>query len=118
MHLHAHSLEEYGGAQAVCTNEGTITFPGFDPRQAMTLDKVAHCDSMVPSPNTDEAVMTESIAMLEHYNIWAVTSGSLDRVSNWRAAAQGRVIPAISPSKNSAPYSLNRSLLFSPRSAG
>ena len=45
-------------------------------------------------PATDEAVMRDSLAMLRRYNIRAVTSGSLDLVSAWRAAAPDRIIPA------------------------
>lgn len=96
MHLHAHMLDEYGGGGAVCTNDQKITFPGVDPRQPITLDRVLSCASPMKAAATDEAVMRESLALLERYNIWAVTSGSLDRVSAWRAAAPRRIIPAVS----------------------
>jgi uncharacterized protein len=75
MHLHAHSLVDYGGGMPVCTNDQTIVFPGADPRQPMTIDRLMTCKSPVPAAATDEAVMTESLAMLKRYNIWAVTSG-------------------------------------------
>jgi predicted TIM-barrel fold metal-dependent hydrolase len=95
MHLHAHSLADYGGGMPVCTNDQTIEFPGVDPRQPMTIDRLMSCKSPLPAAATDEAVMTESIAMLKRYNIWAITSGSLERVSTWRAASPDRIIPAI-----------------------
>ncbi|MDQ3259046.1 MAG: hypothetical protein M3R15_35145 [Acidobacteriota bacterium] len=61
MHLHAHSLDEYGGG-SVCTNDQKIVFPGVDPRQPITLDRVMTCPSPVPATATDEAVMMESLA--------------------------------------------------------
>jgi len=96
MHLHAHTLEEYDGGGSVCTNDQKIMFPGVDPRQPITLDRVLSCPSAMKAAVSDEAVMRESLALLERYNIWAVTSGSLDRVSAWRANSPGRIIPAIS----------------------
>jgi predicted TIM-barrel fold metal-dependent hydrolase len=95
MHLHAHSLADYGGGMPVCTNDQTIVYPGADPRKPMTIDRLMTCKSPLPAAATDEAVMTESLAMLKRYNIWAVTSGSLERVSAWRAASPDRIIPAI-----------------------
>jgi hypothetical protein len=62
----------------------------------VALDKLGGCASQVPPALTDEAVMRESLALLERYNIWAVTAGALDRVSAWRAAAPRRIIPALS----------------------
>jgi uncharacterized protein len=76
VHLHAHSLADYGGGMSVCTSDQTIEFPGVDPRQPMTIDRLMSCKSPLPAAATDEAVMTESIAMLKRYNLWAVTSGS------------------------------------------
>jgi predicted TIM-barrel fold metal-dependent hydrolase len=96
MHLHAHSLEEYGGGGFVCTNDQKIMFPGVDPRKPITLDLVFDCPRPMPAAATDAAVMKESLAMLERYNIWAVASGSLDRVSAWRTSSPRRIIPAIS----------------------
>jgi hypothetical protein len=96
MHLHAHTLEEYAGGGPVCTNDQKIMFPGVDPLQPITLDRTISCPAPLPAAATDEAVMKESLALLERYNIWAVTSGSLDQVTIWRASAPRRIIPAIS----------------------
>jgi uncharacterized protein len=96
MHLHAHSLEEYGGGGRVCTNDQKILFLGVDPRKTITLDAVMTCPRPIQAPSTDEAVKRESLALLERYNVWAVTSGSLEYVSAWRAASPRRIIPAIS----------------------
>jgi predicted TIM-barrel fold metal-dependent hydrolase len=96
MHLHAHLLSDYGGGGSVCTNDQKIDFPGLDPRQPMTIERAMTCPSPIAAPATDEAVMTESLAALERHNIWAVTSGSLEVVSRWKAAARERIIPALS----------------------
>ena len=96
MHLHAHSLEEYGGGGPVCTNDQKIIFPGWDPRQPISLEAVMTCPRPMKSAATDEAVMKESLALLERYNIRAVTSGAPERVAAWRAASPDRIIPALS----------------------
>jgi predicted TIM-barrel fold metal-dependent hydrolase len=96
MHLHAHTLDDYGGGVAVCTNEHEITYPGVDPSKQITFDQVANCESPMPPAGSNDALMRESVAILERYNIWAVTSGSLDQVSAWTKFAKGRITPAIS----------------------
>jgi predicted TIM-barrel fold metal-dependent hydrolase len=95
MHLHAHPVDDYGGGR-VCTNDQRMVFPGVDPRQAITLDRVLSCPSPLAAAATDDALMRESLALLARYNIRAVTSGPLDRVRAWRAAAPDRIIPAVS----------------------
>ena len=95
MHLHAYKLEDFGGGVPVCTNDQKIVFPGPDPRQPMTIEKLMDCDRPLPAAASDEAVRSESIAMLKRYNIWAVTSGPLAEVTAWRAAEPKRIIPAI-----------------------
>lgn len=95
MHLHAATLEEFGGGGPACVNEGRIVFKGWDPKFPLTPDRLGTCESTVPSPTTDGAVMRETLAMLERYNIWAVTTGPLERVATWRAAGSQRIIPAL-----------------------
>jgi uncharacterized protein len=95
MHLHAHALADYGGGMPVCAGGQDISFPPADPATPMTFERVgAKCASPTPPAASDEAVMRESIAMLRRYNIWAVTTGSIERVSQWRAADPERIIPA------------------------
>jgi predicted TIM-barrel fold metal-dependent hydrolase len=96
MHLHAHLLADYGGGGRVCTSDQSIEFPPVDPRQAITLDRVLSCAKPLSSAPNDDAVMRESLAILEKRNIFAVTSGSLEVVTRWRAASPTRVIPAVS----------------------
>jgi len=96
MHLHAHPLSDYGGGGTVCTNDQKIEFPGLDPRQPITIERAMTCPSPIASAATDEAVMTESLAALKRHNIWAVTSGPLEVVSQWKAAGGERIRPALS----------------------
>jgi hypothetical protein len=37
MHLHAHSLSQYGGGMPNCGNDQEILYPGADPRERITL---------------------------------------------------------------------------------
>jgi hypothetical protein len=109
VHLHAYSLSDFGGGFPNCADPREIVFPGVDPRDPMTFDRVKACASRLPAAATDEALMKESLALVERYNIWAVTSGALDRVSAWRAAAPDRIIPAISfASRDRTPEELRR----------
>jgi predicted TIM-barrel fold metal-dependent hydrolase len=94
MHLHAHALSDYGGGVPVCTNDQKISFPGVDPTRPITLDLVLQCPRPLSPPATDAEVMRQSIAMLRRYNIWAVTTGSVERVGEWRTAEPNRIIPA------------------------
>jgi uncharacterized protein len=96
MHLHAHTLARYGSPPpAVCTNDQDIVFPGLDPRQPFTADRVKSCPSPLRAPATDEALLKETLEILVRRNIRAVTTGPLEEVSRWRAAAPDRIIPAI-----------------------
>ena len=40
MHLHAHSLSMYGGGASVCAGDQAISFPGVDPAQPMSLERL------------------------------------------------------------------------------
>jgi uncharacterized protein len=94
MHLHAHSLDQYGGGFPNCANDQEILFPGIDPREPIVFGRLKTCGSSVPAAATDELVMKESLSALTRHNIFAVTSGRLDTVRSWHAAAPERIIPA------------------------
>jgi predicted TIM-barrel fold metal-dependent hydrolase len=96
MHLHASSLDDFGGGVPNCTNDQKIVFPGWDPKEPIASQKLKSCPSPIPAAASDEALKEESLELLERHNIWAVTSGSLDRVNAWRAASPERIIPALS----------------------
>ena len=94
MHLHAHSLSQYGGGMPNCANDQEIVYPGADPREPFSLGRLKTCASPMPAAATDELLMKESLAALERHNIFAVTTGPLVNVRAWRAAAADRIIPA------------------------
>jgi predicted TIM-barrel fold metal-dependent hydrolase len=73
-----------------------IEWPGVDPRQPISIDAVMKCAHPVQSPASDGAVKGESLAALRRFNIYAVASGDLATVEQWRAAAPERITPAIS----------------------
>ncbi|MEM8817199.1 MAG: amidohydrolase family protein [Pseudomonadota bacterium] len=95
MHLHALSLEDMGGPMAVCTNEQAVEFPGLDPRQPMTVQAAAVCAEPTMSSSSTPKLIEETVAMLERYNIYAITAGSRERLREWRAASPDRIIPAL-----------------------
>ena len=96
MHLHAHTLAMYGGGPpAVCTGDQDLVFLAVDPRDPVTADRVKKCPTPVRAPSDDAEVLRRTLAMLERYDIRAVTTGPLDQVARWRAAAPSRVIPAV-----------------------
>ena len=96
MHIHATTLDEFGGGGRVCTNERGIEFPGVDPREPITLDKVVRCPRPLMSAPTDSAVRVGTLERLTRYNMRAVAMGELPVVEAWRAASPARIIPALS----------------------
>lgn len=96
MHLHAHTLSMYGTPPpSVCTNDQDILFPGLDPREPVTPQRVKSCPRPLAAPASDEDLLNATLDRLERHNIRAVTSGPLDHVSKWHAADPGRIIPAL-----------------------
>ena len=94
MNLKAHSLSQYGGGMPNCASNQEILYLGADPREPMVMDRLRHCSAPLPAAASDDALMNESLAILERHNIFAVTTGPLAHVKRWRAAAPTRIIPA------------------------
>lgn len=46
---------------------------------------------------TDEEMMTQTIEIMERWNVLGVLSGAPDRVAEWMEAAPGRCFPAFFP---------------------
>lgn len=53
------------------------------------------CKNPIPAAKTDEAVMRETIAVMEKRNIIGMVSGEPELMKTWRAAAPKRIIPGI-----------------------
>lgn len=97
MHLHAHRLSDYGGGVRVCAGNEHMLLWGVDPRGGMTASILAghkRCRSPIPRATSDSALMSQTLTSLRRYNIFAVTSGPIELVRAWRAAAPDRIIPA------------------------
>ncbi len=95
IHMHATGVSDFGGPISVCTNEGKILYPGLDPRDPITVERAAMCDSPLPSSRTDAELLDDTVEMLERYNIFAVADGTLQDLDRWRAASPERIIPAM-----------------------
>lgn len=99
VHMHAmHATEMGPPPMAICAPfEG---WPAWEQRrpygaQFMDMFKNPTCANPVWSPETDEALMRETIEIMERRNIVAVLSGTPERVSAWREAAPDRFIPGL-----------------------
>ncbi len=94
MHLHALAADAQGPPPvAICTP--IDPFPSWDPAipygaTFVEMLKEPPCDNAVWSPMTDEALMIQTIEVMERRNIFGVLSGAQDRVATWMAAAPGR----------------------------
>jgi uncharacterized protein len=99
VHLHAHGADGQGPPPvAMCAPIAPM--PVWDPRQPygavfMSILKEPPCPDPVMSPLTDQALMEETLAVMERLNIIGVVSGTAERVAAWRAAAPDRLIPGL-----------------------
>jgi predicted TIM-barrel fold metal-dependent hydrolase len=96
MHLHA---SDGNPPWAVCVPWVTQV-PAWDPNR--TWEEVWNeavtnppCPNPIWPPKGEEAVMRQTIAVLERRNIVGVLSGPPERVLRWRDAAPDRFIPAV-----------------------
>lgn len=100
VHVHAMSAAEFGPPPLkICVPD--ITRP-FDPDKGVSWPeesarrtKEPLCDRWFESPMTDEALMRETLAVMERRNIIGVVGGSPELVKRWKEAAPDRVIPAL-----------------------
>ena len=100
VHMHAMSADDQGPPPlGMCTP--IAVFPVWDPGKSsygevfMDMFKHPPCKDPVWSPLTDDALMRETIAVMEKLNIIGVLSGTAARVEMWRKAAPGRFIPGL-----------------------
>jgi predicted TIM-barrel fold metal-dependent hydrolase len=99
MHMHALPADAQGPPPlAMCTPFDR--YPAWDPARPygetfMALMKQPTCADPVWSPETDEAVMAQTIEIMERRNIFGVLSGTTERVLAWHGAAPGRFLPGL-----------------------
>ena len=96
MHMHAYGLSEFGPEPPRgCAGANGLVIHGRDPAQPFDFAKLGTCQTMLDAPKSDAALLTETIATMERYNIVAgVLSGDRPIVAKWRAAAPERFLPA------------------------
>lgn len=99
VHLHAIAID-FQGPPPQTTCAPFLEFPAWDPgtsypQQFGSLGDQPGCGNPVVSPMTQEAVMAESLAIMDELNIIGVTSGPVDLVERWRDASPSRVIPGV-----------------------
>jgi hypothetical protein len=99
MHLHASAADENGPPPlALCVP--VPEYPVRDPRRPwgdifIEWQKHPPCRDPVWSPTADQALMEQTIAVLNRRNVIGVLSGPVDRVQQWRRAAPDRFIPGL-----------------------
>jgi predicted TIM-barrel fold metal-dependent hydrolase len=96
MHLHASTADANGPPPlAICMSpsEGPLSNPR-EPWGQVFIARLKNppCSNPVWSPTTDQAVMDQTIAVLNRRNVIGVLSGPLERVEQWKKAAPGRFI--------------------------
>src|SRR5687767_15144892 len=95
MHLHALAADDQGPPPlGICTP--IASFPAWDPTDGAALVnalKNPPCDDPVWSPLTDEALMSETLKVMQRRNVFGVLSGDSERVASWMAAGPERFFP-------------------------
>lgn len=97
MHLHALVANDQGPPPlALCA--GALG-AGHDPARPwsdgfMEQMKNPACSDPIWSPRTDEELLRNTVEILERRNVIGVTSGELDLLQRWKAAAPERILPA------------------------
>lgn len=98
VHVHALPVGANGPPPlAMCT---PMTMPAWDPSTPypdlfLGMHKNPPCSDPVWSPETDEALMTETIDVMQRNNVIGVLSGSPEKVAEWMSEAPGRFIPGL-----------------------
>ena len=101
MHLHAQPVASYGPpGQNFCTPMEEIA--PFDPGQGvawpdewMRRSFEPVCENFVPPAASDEALMNDTLEIMERRNIYGVVSSDVETLRKWKQVAPERVIPAL-----------------------
>jgi len=94
MHMHAWSLAEFGTEPPeVCVGADGIDMHGIDPAKPFDFKAQLSCKHTLKAPATDAAVLSETLRLMNRFNIVSgVISGDAPIVAQWQAAAPGRFI--------------------------
>ncbi len=100
VHVHAQPVASYGPpGQTFCTpyKEFKPFDPGASkawPQEWVEYNLAPDCEQWVLASASDEALMAETLEVMERRNIIGVVSGPPDIAAKWKAAAPQRVIVA------------------------
>lgn len=96
MHLHARRAD-YAGANPPPMCAPFSVMPRSDAADSSDLAFAVDppCESPIPAATSDDAVMTETLAVMERRNIIGMVSGEPDLMAIWGAAAPDRIIPGL-----------------------
>jgi predicted TIM-barrel fold metal-dependent hydrolase len=100
MHLHALHANDQGpppiSVGAPFRDLG-INDPKDDFRETFmkALKTNAWADKSISSPSTDDSLKDMTLAVLRQYNVYAVTSGDIETVRNWKQTEPERIIQAL-----------------------
>lgn len=94
MHMHAMSVAEFGNEPPKgCIAAEGVEMHGVDPGKAFDFTAQATCKRMVVAPSSDAALITNTLQMMDRYNIVSsVLEGDPPIIDKWRAAAPLRFI--------------------------
>jgi predicted TIM-barrel fold metal-dependent hydrolase len=104
VHLHALHAGSFGSpTPSVCTGDKDLAFAPIDPKNGYSLLSMEACSAPMQAPQSDEQLQRDTLDRLDKYNIAAVTSGSPELVSKWRAISPNRIIPGLAFNLDGAP---------------
>ncbi len=107
MHMHAIPVDAFGQNREFCPGDQWKTFPAIDPsRDDIEQRELEDCPNPLRPPESDEALLKESLDMMRRFNMTGVLIGEISAVSQWRNAAPGLFTPAL-PSNDPAALNLN-----------
>lgn len=99
VHLHAQPVASYGPPGKKFCTPASQQITAFDPAMGkswpeewMGRNMNPDCDAWVPQSQDDEALLRETLAIMERHNIIGVVSGLPETLAVWKAAAPERII--------------------------
>lgn len=96
MHLHARNAD-YAGSNPppMCAPFTVMPRAGPAGPQDLVFAVSPPCETPIFAAATDEAVMRETLSIMERRNIIGMVSGEPDLMAIWKAAAPDRIIPGL-----------------------
>jgi predicted TIM-barrel fold metal-dependent hydrolase len=95
MHMHAVSVTAFGKSREFCPGDINKTFPGIDPSTEFTQQDLEECPNPLLPPDSDQALLGQTLHIMEEYNITGVLVGEVETVRHWREAAPGKFMPSL-----------------------